>query len=394
MLVFQNPGLIEIAAVTTMGISVKEGDSPIGRFGTGVKFSIAAILRGGGSIVIWRGLEAFHFATEREEVRGQSFEFVTMNGQRLGFTTQLGRDWLPWMAFRELASNCRDEGGRYWHEAGNETVNPADDQTTIVVLGLDPVWPDRGTILLEGEPLWENEHGRAFEGISEFAFYRGVRIYKLPRPSLFTYDVAGHLDLTEDRTAASFWTLEFRVEKLLGACTDPALIRRALTAGDQFWEHHMDVPSFGSPGEEFRAAARELTLGTETISSLPPKVVEAARQTAAQDLQPGDSIRLDAPRHAMLERATSMLIAAGFDVDSFPIIVAESLGAGIHGLACDGKILLAAAAFDKGTRELAATLLEEFAHLRSGHTDCTRPFQNWLFDQLLIRVERAAGQPF
>lgn len=398
MLIFQNPGLIDVIAATTLGISVKEGESPIGRFGTGVKFSIAAVLRGGGSVVIWRGLEAFRFASERVESRGEDFEVVTMNGQRLGFTTQLGRDWLPWMAFREMASNCRDEGGRYWlfSEDGQMQVGalPTPDLTTIVVEGLDEVWPDRGTILLEGEPLWENEHGRAFEGINEFAFYRGVRIFKLPRPSQFTYDVAGTLELTEDRTAKNFWQLEMRVEKLLGGCTDPKLLRRALTAGNMFWEHHMDVPAYGQPSPEFRAAARELTLGAETVATLPPKVVESARQSAAEDLQPGDSIRLDVPRQQMLERATSMLIAAGFDVDSFPVIVADTLGAGIHGLAVDGKILLSPLAFDKGTRELAATLLEEFAHLRSGHGDCTRPFQNWLFDQLLIRVERAAGAPF
>lgn len=395
MLIFQNPGLIEMAAVTTLGISVKEGDTPIGRFGTGVKFAIATVLREGGAITIWSGMQSFHFTTEREAVRGTEFEFVVMNGQRLGFTTMMGRDWLPWMAFRELASNCKDEAGRYWLTVADETVHPLADHTTIVVHGMDQVWAERGTVLLEGAPLWENEHGQAFDGPSEFAFYRGVRIYKLPRPSRFTYNVTGHtLALTEDRTAANFWELEMAVEKIVGGCTDPKLLRLALTAGEHCWEHAMDIDAYGRPSPEFRAAARELALGTETVATMNPNAMQKARASAVADMTPGDAIRLDEVRQAMLVRALAMLTAAGFDIEAFPVIVTDTLGAGIMGLAQGGRIFLSLLPFEKGTREVAATLLEEFAHLRSGAADCTRTFQNWLFDQLLIRVERTAGQPF
>lgn len=397
MLIFQNPGLIEIEAVTTLGVSVKDGESPIGRFGTGFKFAISTILRAGGSVVVWRGLEAFRFASETQEVRGRSFDFVTMNGQRLGFTTQLGRDWQKWMAFRELASNCRDEAGRYWldESTGLPGVKLGEDQTTIVVNGLDEIWPERGTILLEGEALWTSESGQAFAGSSDFAFYRGVRIFNLPRPSTFTYNVDGPvLELTEDRTAKNFWQLELAVEKIVGACPDPQQARQLLTGGERTWEHHMDIHNYGAPKEVFRAAARELALGSEAMPTMNPQAMRAARASAIQDMTPGDAIRLDEVKQAMLTRALAMLTAGGLDVDAFPLIVTDTLGTGIAGLAQDGKIFLSLIPFEKGTREVAATLLEEFAHLRSGAADCTRPFQNWLIDQLLIRLERAAGAPF
>lgn len=156
-LVFQNPGLIDLDAVTTLGVSVKDGDTPIGYFGTGLKFAIATVLRNGGTLTLWRGKVAHHFATDAGTVRGEPFEFVTMDGKRLGFTTQLGRNWEPWMAFRELASNCRDEGGRYFDSGEGWEVR--EDHTTIVVHGqaLLNVWPDRSTILIESEPLFANE---------------------------------------------------------------------------------------------------------------------------------------------------------------------------------------------------------------------------------------------
>ena len=69
MIVFQNPGLIDMAAVTTMGVSVKN-DGAIGYFGTGLKFAIATILRNKCALTIHRGLEAFAFTSEEITIRG------------------------------------------------------------------------------------------------------------------------------------------------------------------------------------------------------------------------------------------------------------------------------------------------------------------------------------
>src|ERR1700733_12022356 len=47
MIVFENYGEIEIDAITTFGVSVKEGPNPIGFFGTGLKYAVAVLLRHG-----------------------------------------------------------------------------------------------------------------------------------------------------------------------------------------------------------------------------------------------------------------------------------------------------------------------------------------------------------
>jgi len=295
----QNPGLIDIAAVTTMGVSVKDGDGAIGYFGTGLKFAIATILRGGGRVAIYRGHDAYHFGVKKTEVRGQSFDLVTMNGEALGFTTQLGRTWEPWMAFRELASNCRDESGFYTTSA----TDPMEDYTTIIATGLADVWHERETILLEREPLSTMPTAEIHEGPSFYVYYRGVRVHRLSCPSAHLYNIRSKIELTEDRTAKSWYEVEIAIERAIGALDDRHLLRTALTCGEQYAEHHMDVPSFGSPGATFREMARELTMGSATVPNVNPAAAASARAMAMSDVQPGQSLSLEPFQQAMLERA-------------------------------------------------------------------------------------------
>lgn len=392
MIIFQNPGLIDVAAITTMGVSVKD-EGAIGYFGTGLKFAIATLLRHGCTITIYRSDEPLTFTAAEIEVRGAKFDCVYMNGQPLGFTTTLGRDWLPWMAFRELASNCRDEGGDYWR---GESFPLESGQTTIVVDGeaIMDVWNERASIMLEGDPLLTTEHAEIREGSSPYVFYRGVRIFTAPRPMTNTYNILSTLELTEDRTAKNWYQVEIAIECCIGALEDRAQLRRILTCGELYAEHHMNVPAYGMPKEVFCEVSREIAMGSTTEANANPHAVSFARESAIRDMKPGDSVALDAVQSKMLERATSMLVASGFAIDEFPVIVCDTLGPNIHGMAHNGSIFLSLLAFAKGTREVAATLLEEFAHLKSGQSDCTRGFQNWLFDQLLVRSERAANEPF
>jgi hypothetical protein len=392
-LVFQNPGLIDLAAVTTLGVSVKDGDTPIGYFGTGLKFAIATILRGSGTFTLWRGTVAHRFGTEVDNVRGEPFEFVTMDGQRLGFTTQLGRNWKPWMAFRELASNCRDEGGRYFQGEDGWQVEP--DHTTIVVGGQEllAVWPDRSSILLDTEPLFANEFVEVHPGNGGFVYYRGVRINEPARQTRFRYNVRTTLELTEDRTAKWEFEVDYAIERGIAAMNDRAMLREVLNCGEGYLEHHLDATRW-TPSAEFREVAHELAMGAATNLRANPAAVREARKLALGQLEPGGGASLEPHQQKMLDRAASMLAGAGFNPHDFPVIVVDTLGPNIHGLAEKGRIYLSLLPFQKGTREVAATLLEEYAHLRSGQGDCTRGFQNWLFDQLLVQSERIAGEPF
>jgi hypothetical protein len=272
-------------------------------------------------------------------------------------------------------------------------VNHAEGKTTFVVGGLDEVWPDRGTILLEAEPLVKNAHIEVHPGPSRFVFYRGVRVFEPPHPTAFTYNITAEIELTEDRTAKNWFSTEIQIERGIGQLEDQNILRRILTCGELFQEHHMNVPAYGMPAEPFKEMARALTFGPEA-AKVNPNAASRARASAVETMNPGDGMELSATQSAMLLRAKWLLLQGGIEIEAFPVICVETLGPSIHGLAKDGKIFLTGAAFDKGTRELAATLFEEFAHLKSGAADCTRPFQNWLIDRLLITIENHEGEPF
>ena len=111
MIIFQNPGVPDIRAFTTIGISVKEGENTIGYFGSGFKNAVAIILRHGLKITLYAGTKSYHFGTKTIKVRGESFDLVTMNGEELGFTTKMARNWELWMEERGRGEKEKEEGG-------------------------------------------------------------------------------------------------------------------------------------------------------------------------------------------------------------------------------------------------------------------------------------------
>lgn len=391
MISFQNNGLIDIAAVTTMGVSVKEGDGAIGYFGTGLKFAIATILREGGEVTLWRGLEAHTFTATLLTVRGEDFQQVCMNDTPLGFTTALGRNWEPWMAFREMASNCRDENGAYCYGE----VQPIDGCTTIHVNGLDDAFAERHKILLETTPIFSNEFIDIHpSGISSFVYYRGVRIYTPSRSTAHTYNIKRQIDLTEDRTAKYSFQVHDAIISGILSCDEESVIRTALDCGQECLEHFLDFDSHVPASDAFVAVGNDLAMGSANNTRANPSVVKQSRKRAMSSMSAGDNMQMNHIEAAIFERAKMMLAKAGHNIEKFPVVCVDTLGPNIHGCASDGKIFISRMPFLKGTREVAATLLEEYAHLVSGQADCTRGFQNWLFDQILVNAESVNGEPF
>jgi hypothetical protein len=54
--IYSNPGALDLRALTIMGMNAKPNtDSPIGYFGTGLKYAVAIALRHGLTLTIWDG---------------------------------------------------------------------------------------------------------------------------------------------------------------------------------------------------------------------------------------------------------------------------------------------------------------------------------------------------
>ena len=92
--VFENLGEIDVRAITTMGVSVKQDSSAVGYFGTGLKYALANVLRNRGKAVIYSGEDVYEFSSESSSIRGKKFDIVRMNNQDIGFTTELGKDYV------------------------------------------------------------------------------------------------------------------------------------------------------------------------------------------------------------------------------------------------------------------------------------------------------------
>src|SRR5690606_10852315 len=110
------------------------------------------------------GTDVYLFSSVQKNIRGKVFDIVTMQEpslsappRELGFTTDLGPHWEPWMYIRELWSNMKDEGGSCAMGHGGPFV---EGETRIVCVGprIEQAFQDRGSFILpEMKPLASTE---------------------------------------------------------------------------------------------------------------------------------------------------------------------------------------------------------------------------------------------
>src|SRR5690606_20364037 len=132
-----------------------ETDNPIGMFGTGLKYAIAVLLRNGNCIEITNKDKTYSFSIHDIDFRGKSFQQILCNGKKLPFTTEYGKNWELWQAYRELHSNTVDEEGISF------IGEPMDEGTSIVVYGesfVKCVENHNDYFVGDREPLYENKN--------------------------------------------------------------------------------------------------------------------------------------------------------------------------------------------------------------------------------------------
>lgn len=386
MISFQNAGLIPLEAITTMGVNAKEGDNPIGYFGTGLKYAIASLLRMGESITIFRGLERISFGLQVSDIRGKSFQIVTMTRgdsppQALGFTTHMGINWEPWMVFREIYSNMLDEGGI--HKTGR--LAPREGHTTIMVAGneFSKAYSQRSQIFLESKPIFEGLSAEIHEGSGEYLYYRGVRVVKLQRKAKFNYNITADLKLTEDRTPAiAYQPLDY-IAETLGHCEDRAIVLKAFKLMPLQSVPHFETTDLSVGSYQMTEGFAEIIYAQAKISmlSINEALYNAAQRKLKREIE-FDPYIPNSRETQMLSDAQATLESLGYPINH-EIKIVQNLGGEVHGLAKDGVIYISRTAFNRGDNWLIGTLFEEELHLSRGLDDCTRPMQNFLIDQLI-----------
>ncbi|ARK86090.1 hypothetical protein [Burkholderia pseudomallei] len=398
MIVFSNFGEIDVLSISAFGVSVKEGDTPIGFFGTGLKYAIAVLLRLGHAVTIYSGETVIKFGLSHETVRGKTFDFVAMNvdggkPERLGFTTELGKQWEVWMAYREIACNCKDEGGSAVR--ANDMPIPEKGTTKIIVRGdeFETVFARSSFYILEDKPA------QIFGGIevrtrpgSTF-YYRGVRVQDFERPGLFTYNDNSQIELTEDRTVKNQWEPGYRIARGWLQATEEHMLREVITASDQTLEGSLDFHGWGvPPSQQFLKVVGECM--SDKFTRVNKTAMRVWQEATNKPFSPRE-VNLTRVQQMSVERALDFCQRLGFQIrGAYPIKFVESLGDGALGLAKDQTIYIAEIVLNMGgTKQLASTLIEEYIHLRHGWKDMTRELQNFLFDKLVSVGEELVGEP-
>lgn len=380
---FCNSEPIDLNAIAVMGVSVKTGNNPIGYFGTGLKFSIATLLRSGHAVSLYREGERIEFSAAPETIRGEQFERVLMGSERLGFTTQLGRNWEPWQAYRELRCNCTDEGGIISDEMPEGTFG-----TVFEVEGeaISQCHRNRREIFLESSPDFANSECAIHIGETHHAFYRGVRAHKHAQHAMFTYNILDDIELTEDRTVKHGFMVKYYVERAIAECDDEELVERALMAERGTLEYSLDFSNAGKPSSAFMDVAFRLRHNNRCNLG----AIKLWEKHARAKVVYTEAV-LDAFDEDQIAAALKLVSRLGAQVDRRDFMVVEGLGESIFGTVRGSRILIARATLDLGVRFIASTIYEEYLHKKEAIQDESRQLQNLLFEKLFSMTERVCA---
>ena len=291
--IFTNPGNLDLRALTLMGLSAKPTSGSIGRFGTGLKFALASLARAEAEVRVQTSGVSWRLSFTKNTFRGQETQVVTLvpdSGDDpiiLPFTTNLGVQWTPWMIYRELWSNAKDEGGDML--VANIQPAPMDGMTNIVVEWeplLQVALRHKDYICEPEDALWSGSGLEVAPPGPTLVAYRGIRVMAKPNGvhACYTYNITDSLDLTEDRTVASEWQAKRLVVKGLLLCDDKAVLEAVLSARTG-WESAFEWNGGYGPGATWlevvlaRAKARQWLPESALI------LLEASRPGTAKEIE-------------------------------------------------------------------------------------------------------------
>ena len=373
MIVFNNPGNLDLNAIRLMGVSVKS-ESAIGYFGTGLKFGIATLLRTGHSVRIYTSGVWNELSTRPIEVRGRAFSGVYLNDEALGFTTELGRNWETWMAFRELYSNMLDEKGWIGGDCGDTSIEVSGPE-------IDLLFHQRSQWFLDSPLLAAGPDVSFHAGASQTIFYRGVAVSKADAPFPYTVNILGQLELTEDRTLRYQSEAFGKTRRNFLSLTDPDMLKTVFLSPclKDWYFHYGTIHSFS---DEAKKVASELLRSGHRNSFL--SEFRKALLTADELYEPLSPTTIE---QKTLDKAREMLEKTmGVSVGDIVLVQHLEGAYALYDPAFD-KIVITRQAVANGKTFVAATLFEEWCHKELKMIDESRPFQQYLIDRLIGLAE-------
>lgn len=261
--IFETPTILDLNALTVFGLSAKPAShNPIGYFGTGLKYAMAILAREQCEVSIYIGLKEYKLQVKDNGFRGKMFQSIELVSDdervQLPFTTELGKDWELWQAFRELYCNTIDENGSTYID--EKKVETYIGRTIISVASEEfaGIFEDRyNQVFLEDADTISTTGVQILPKESDYVYFRGIRVMKTDKPCLNTYNILSPVTLTEDRTAAYPFSVKSTIQDALREEENSKVLEQALNAGEERWESDFEyhVVDYVDVSEEFKIVA-------------------------------------------------------------------------------------------------------------------------------------------
>lgn len=404
----QNNGELDIRLIALMGGTTKSGNEyKIGEFGSGLKYTLAYLFRNNVDFKIFIGESEVNISLEYEDINGDVFEIICINGHRTSITTKMGRDWEAWMIVRELWSNALDEGGAL--KETTETLTGVAGCTTFYIQVTTEIknvilnWSNY--FIHSNTPFFENEDHAIYSGGDSLRLYKqGILIHEDKKQiGLFSYDIK-NAQLNELREFKG--TTTYEIVKALASANTKVITYFLENLTEGHYEGEMDYnwyTNFASTWVEAIGGAKlihqkaldiikdrgaDIDLAGTIV--VPEKVYKFLTKQfkGIGALRTADKVNEFFEIHSQdltdkIKEALTILEACDYSMHPELSFVCGIFGdkrvlAQVH---TDAKqVYMSERLLDRGLLNLCSTIIEENEHFRTGYSDHTREFQQHFID--------------
>jgi len=438
-ILIQNDGEIESNSFELIGASTKRNDnSKIGFFGSGLKYSVAFMMRNNIDFKIFSGEQEMIFTTIPEKLKEQIFDRICINGKPTSFTVTMGPTWTEeWFVLREIYCNALDESScQVIRET--ENINAAAGKTRIyieatenlkiVVDNWDAYFTSERELMLEVDKVYTSYLGdkttsqktQIYKKTEGVIYRKGIRV-GLEDGMLYDYGF-DYVQINEDRTAKNLGALSYAFSDIIAKMPNENYVISILRSGFdekpcfeyRSIQNSKPTGSFSSKWIEFSKNyclvlreksgnyAEEISRTKKEVFLLPSYFAKELKKNLPQVMIIGlgrtigdvgmTDVVVTPKMNYLLKDVVKSLNEMQYQIPYNMTIVQfddnDTLGrADIK----TKEIYLSDKLFDMGRREIAMCIMEEVEHIISGKSDETRAFQNHLFSSWLKTMENNTG---
>jgi len=424
----ESKGVVDPKAFFLIGASTKRGDdSKIGFFGSGLKYSVAFLLRNNIKFKVFADYAEIKFKTKPSDFREQSFDVIWIDKKETSMTTEMGMDWEHWSVIREIFSNAIDEGDNAISVVKKSECVPVEDKTVFyievtpqmqeIITNWDLYFTEKRKDLLYSD----TDSNQLYIGGDGLVVYRkGIRcLYTKEEKPIFNYDLSW-VEINESRSIKNEWDFKYALTKFLQAIADETIVAQIINLVNKRWEANLNWHCSASCySEMWLAVIRRrilvpyenagfwdklisespsdyLILPAKMITGLKDRFLDKVRVVGDSENIVGDGTfmamsELSERQTHLLDESKRFLADAEYEI-KYPMLVVEFVNKLRLGQALNEQILLSTKLFEKGTKQIVACIIEENEHLLTGFSDESRDFQNHWISKYVSALEDKTGK--